>query len=489
VILWTRVTPPPEAARSIPVRWRVARDPELRDVVASGRGVAGPIRDYTVKVDATGLDPGTSWYYSFSALGIDSPVGRTRTLPEGRTDRVRLAFASCANLPFGWFHAYALIARRDDLDAVLHLGDYLYEYANGTFGDGTEIGRIPAPDSELLTLEDYRTRHAQYKSDPDLQALHARHPVIAVWDDHELANNAWRGGAQNHQENEGPWEARRRSALRAYLEWMPMREGLSDGSGRPWREFRFGDLVDLLMLETRLDRDPPVDDPADARALEDPLRRMLGVEEEAWLLERLDASVRDGLAWRVIGQQTMMGQLRDPNGLIDNPDQWDGYPVARQRIFDHIGSHGIRDVVVLTGDLHSAWALELAADPFARGRYDPATGRGALAVEFVTPGVTSPSPIAAAKADATTREVLERHPHVKWVDFAHQGYALLDVDRQRAQCEWYFVSDVRKRRASERLGRVWLTRAGASHLEAVAHASAPRPPRLPAPVPAAQPWR
>ena len=296
VVLWTRVSRPPDAPESIPVRWSVARDPAMTFEVTHGLSVAGPLRDHTVKVDATRLSPGTSYFYRFSALDHDSPVGRTRTLPTGSPSRVRLALCSGSNMAFGYFNAYALLARRTDLDAVLHLGDYLYEYANGTYGDGAPLGRIPQPDREIVTLADYRTRHAQYKSDPDLQEVHRQHPFIAIWDDHEIAKGAWRGGAQNHQPDEGPWKARWQNALRAYLEWMPIREVVMDRSGRAYRRFRFGSLLDLMMLETRLERDRQVSDPGDRSALYDPAGSMLGAQQEQWLLDLLSRSKAAGVA-------------------------------------------------------------------------------------------------------------------------------------------------------------------------------------------------
>nr|MBA3949046.1 alkaline phosphatase D family protein [Acidobacteriota bacterium] len=206
VILWTRATPP-AGRREVAVTCEIAADARFARIVGRTMQMTTAARDFTVKIDALGLEPGATYYYRFSALGEASPTGRTRTLPR-QASRVRLAVASCSNLPWGYFNAYRRIAEREDLDAVLHLGDYIYEYRNGTYGDGTAFGRVPMPDKEITTLEDYRTRHAQYKSDPDLQAAHAMHPWIAVWDDHEFTNNAWRDGAQNHnpEDGEGRWE-------------------------------------------------------------------------------------------------------------------------------------------------------------------------------------------------------------------------------------------------------------------------------------------
>ena len=484
VVLWTRVsvaTPDPVA-----VQWRLARDPGLRDEVARGRVTADPSRDHTVKVDPTGLEPATSYYYRFEAAGHASPIGRTRTLPVGEVERLRFAFASCANIAFGYFNVYALIARRPDLDAVLHLGDYLYEYANATYGDGSALGRAPRPDRELLTLADYRTRHAQYKGDPDLQEAHRQHPFIAVWDDHESANNAWKDGAQNHDPaSEGDWAARKASAMRAWREWMPIREGAADGDGRIYRRFRCGDLADLLMLDTRLvGRDRQARSGHDVETLRDPGRSLLGPAQEAWLLDALSDSQASGVGWRVLGQQVMFAQLVHKDGTIRNPDQWDGYPASRARLLDQLERGGIDDMVVLTGDLHSSWALEISRDPFAAEVYDPATGRGSLAVEFVVPAVSSPGERDPERAARRAAETLARHPHLRWLDLYHRGYGLLDLDRERAQAEWWHVDTVSERRRAERFAKGFRTRRGRSHLEPVVEPSAPRagaPPLAPWP--------
>ncbi|MBI3439958.1 MAG: alkaline phosphatase D family protein [Proteobacteria bacterium] len=253
VIIWTRVTP--EQAGPVPVRWIVARDRELTDVVKSGVIQATDARDYTVKADVTGLRPGAPYFYGFRAGQAHSTTGKTKTLPRGRLDQLKLAVVSCASYPHGFFNAYEAIAHRDDVDVVVHLGDYIYEYGLSGYGGDTAIslGRIPAPQVECIRLADYRQRHAQYKGEAELQAAHAAAPWITVWDDHEVANDDWTGGAENHQPNEGAWADRKRSALQAYYEWMPIRE---PEPGRAFesinRSFQFGDLFTLIMLETRL---------------------------------------------------------------------------------------------------------------------------------------------------------------------------------------------------------------------------------------------
>jgi alkaline phosphatase D len=479
VILWTRVTPA-RLDRAVPVRWRIATDAALRDIVDQGEVNALPQRDFTVKVDALGLAPGRTYYYGFDADGEATPVGRTRTLPVGALPRLRLAVASCANLPFGWFNVYANIAARADLDAVLHLGDYLYEYGPGEYGDGREFGRVHVPAREILDLADYRTRHAQYKRDTDLQAAHRQHPWIVAWDDHESANNAWSGGAGNHDAaREGPWPARRAAAVRAFAEWMPIRELPDDDTGlRTWRSFAFGDLVDLAMLDTRLHGRNLQAKRDDAATIADPARTLLGMDQEAWLARQLRRSQERGAAFRLLGQQVLFGQMLGDERNVLNTDGWDGYPAARQRVFDQLARERIGDVVVLTGDLHSAWALDLTPAPF--GGYDAATGRGALAVEMVTSAVTSPSPFRDAEAaSAAEVRMLRNGPHLKYLNYRQRGYLLLDVTPERAQGEWYFVADITRRGSADLLGAAYATARGSNHLLPMAAPSAANPERPP----------
>lgn len=467
VVLWTRAQG--RDAGTVDVEWRVASDPEFGDVVASGSLRTGPERDYTVKVDPAGLAPGRRYWFAFSADGHTSPVGRTKTLPAPGTptDHLRLAFASCSNYAFGYFNAYGLIAERDDLDLVLHLGDYIYEYQNGQYGDGTALGRIPLPDHEIVTLDDYRLRYATYRTDPDLQEVHATHPFVCVWDDHELANNAWSGGAKNHDPaTEGSWRERRRAAVQAYLEWMPIREtGLAGGAGRIYRSFRYGDLADIVMLDTRLvGRAAEAKSPEDVATIWDRTRSLLGPTQEAWFFDELRRSKRDAVAWRIVGQQVMLGQLRGRNGLIINTDQWDGYAASRQRLLDLLKNEAISDVVVLAGDLHSSWAQDIALDPYDRQVYSPRSGHGSLAVEFVTPGITSPGVTDPDKADARAATARQANPHLRWVDLIHRGYAILDVTPEHARAEWYFVDTVTEQRRAEHLAKAWQTRRGRNSL-------------------------
>jgi alkaline phosphatase D len=478
VVLWTRISGDADAPKTVVVAWVIAKDPKLKNVVATGATSTNEGIDFTVKVDPDGLDAGTTFYYRFRALGHDSPVGRCRTAPRGNVARARLAFVSCSNYPYGYFNAYAALAQRADLDAVIHLGDYIYEYANGQYGDGAALGRTPSPDREITTLSDYRGRHAQYKTDPDLQEAHRQHAFIAVWDDHEVANDAWQNGAENHQADEGSFQERKAAAVQAYFEWMPIRGEQQDGAGRVYRSFHYGKLVDLIMLDTRnAGRDQQVADPCDFTHIADPNRQLLGAEQETWFFSELERSQRRGVRWRLLGQQVMFAQLVNvlaPGGCVFNPDQWDGYAAARGRVLAKLQSGGIDNVVVLTGDIHSSWGSEIATTPFDPATYNPATGAGSLAVEFVTPAVTSPGIDDATQAAQFGGAIRATHPHIKYVDLFHRGYALLDITKERVQCEWYHVPTIKERSDAESLANSLQVKSGTNHLIAAPVASTPR---------------
>lgn len=476
VIIWTRVT----GSGRVPVRWRVALDPAQRRVVKAGSFTTGPERDHTVKVDVRGLRPGTRYYYAFEALGGRSPVGRTITAPTGATGHLRLAVVSCSNWQAGWFNGYARIADRDDVDVVVHLGDYLYEYGNGD--DRYGAGRDHDPPHEMVTLADYRRRHAQYKTDPDLQRLHGRVPFVVLWDDHESANDAWRGGAENHDPaTEGDWQARKAAAVQAYSEWMPIRAGDPSVISR---NLPFGDLAELVVLDTRLERDQQIGATGltllNGLGIDDPDRRMLGDRQRAFLDDRLSRSTA---RWKVLAQQVMLAQwnlVGLPRGVLDvlplrnggnalNPDQWDGYVAERDRFFATVRRHDVDGLLVLTGDLHTSFANDLVEDPYDVTRYNPVSGRGALGVELVTPSITSANfadlgPGIVRTLEAGTKAL---NPHMRWVNYDRHGYVLLDLTHERARADWWFVDDVATRGGGESRASSWQVRAGERFLRAV----------------------
>jgi alkaline phosphatase D len=475
VILWTRVSG--LGAEPAAVSWVVATDPALEQIAQMGTAEASAARDFTVKVDVRGLAAGRTYYYRFQTDAGPSPVGRTRTAPSGAVARARFGVASCSSFAQGYFHAYRALARRADLDAVIHLGDYIYEYGPGDFGSdrGTE------PAHEAITLSDYRLRHAQYKRDPDLQEVHRQHPFIVVWDDHESANNAWKDGAQNHTPGvEGSWGDRKAAAQQAYAEWMPIREQPpgEGGAAKIWRKLAWGDLADIILLDTRLwARSESSSAVLSGPPPEDPGRTLLGDDQAAWLEQQIGGSTA---RWKLIGQQVMVANLILSPGMLVNLDQWQGYPASRRRLLDFLRTSGARDVIMLTGDIHSSWAAELVLDPSDPGGYDPATGRGALAVELITPGITSPGLPPTFNGFIETAR--PHNPHMRWFDLVQQGYLVLDVTAERTQASWYLFPDIKRPSAApEAFGAAWSVKSGSARLEQDA-AAAPAP-EGPAPAP------
>ncbi len=469
VLLWTRVS---GGGGEVPVRWTMASNPTLTRVVARGETRTGAARDFTVKVDVTGLAPGTTYYYRFDALGAQSAVGRTRTLPPSGASRLRLALMSCSNYPFGYFNAYARVAERLDLDAVLHVGDYIYDYQQGRYFDPDLAAARPVdPPAEILALDDYRRRYALYRTDPDLQAAHQQHPFIGVWDDHEIANNAWHGGAENHQPQEGDFHARRAAAYRAFLEWLPVRDPGTARQPLIYRSFAIGDLADLTMLDTRLiGRDQQVPR-TDISGLDDPGRRLLGAAQEAWLGDELREAVRANSRWQILGQQVMFAPQSVSGAVAGNPDSWDGYRAERSRIFDLVEQLRVPNLVVLTGDVHSSWGYDLPRRP--DDGYDPATGRGSLGVEIVCPAISSPPPFQGADAATRTAAILQARPHLKFLDGASRGYVVLDITRERLQADWWLLDTVKERSREQRFARGLVCEAGARHLAGASGPMAP----------------
>ena len=501
VVIWTRVTPTEAstpgsgAGPKVSVEWEVATDRRFRDVVRRGTFATGPSRDHTVKVDVTGLDPATWYHYRFSLRGETSRIGRTRTAPghDAEPDHLRFGVVSCANLQAGWFSAYRGLAARDDLHAVVHLGDYLYEYGPGQYGYGQDDVDIRKhrPAHEMVSLADYRQRHAQYKRDADLQDLHAKYPWIVTWDDHEVANDAYRNGAENHDAAEGDFRARRARAHRAYDEWMPARldgtAALGDGD-RLFRRLRFGRLAELSMLDLRTYRDKQVDTvptpaPNPDPATSDPARTITGDRQLDWLRDSLSS---DRPQWKLVGNPVMIAPIdfgSVPDDLVDpvndvtgmmprdgapyNVDQWDGYTADRKRIFDHIRNHGVKDALFITGDIHSGWACEL---PYDASTYPVGDSAG---VEFVCTSVTSNNlkDLTGSPARTTSRPVEEgikaNNRHVKYLDFDSHGFSVLDITAKRAQMDWFVIGDRADRDTKITWSVSYATRAGTGRVESV----------------------
>ena len=497
VILWTRVTPTPDAAPGsgvgpdVSVGWQVAHDRDFRDVVAEGTFATGPDRDHTVKLEATGLRPRTTYFYRFLYDGVTSRTGRTRTAPAAETspEGLRFGVVSCANLPGGYFSAYRHLAARDDLDAVLHLGDYFYEYGPGEYGEV----RRPVPAKETVSLADYRQRHAQYKADADLQELHASAAFVVTWDDHETTNDAYRAGAENHQpESEGDWFERKARARRAYDEWMPVRLGgsvdLGDGT-RLFRRLRFGTLAELSLLDLRTYRSKQAElavtaVPSPDGTVSDPDRSITGDAQMRWLKDALLGDAQ----WKLVGNPVMIApvvfpplpndlteRINDVTGLLPengapyNVDQWDGYTADRKEVVRHLADHGVKDTVFLTGDIHSGWACDL---PLDAGTYPAESGRS-VAVEFVCTSVTSDnlddltgSPPRTSSL-AVEAGIQANNRHVKYLNFDDHGFSVLDVTSERAQMDYYVVSDRTDPRATATWTASWATDARSQRVHPV----------------------
>jgi alkaline phosphatase D len=469
VMLWTRHVPGGRLA------WQVSRTPDFARIAAEGEVVAEAEHDFCVKPVATGLRPGSWYHYRFrDARGGFSPVGRTRTLPEGRTPSFSLGIFSCANLAFGFFNAYAHAAARRDLDLLVHLGDYYYEYHRGKYPSERETvtGRVLEPAHEAVALADYRLRHAAYRADPDLQRLHASAPMVMMWDDHESANDSWSGGAENHDSaKEGTWTARKAAAQRAYREWLPVSENA-------WDSYEIGNLATLFRPETRLTArsKPPVYAEIVRRgedmkaslmrfrdgAWRDPERTMMGSEQEAWLAGAFKRSAGQGTRWQLLAQQTVMGSWALPVearawmradapaevrrltaigtaaaevGLPLNLDAWDGYPAARDRLL-RSALDADSNLLVLSGDSHNGWAFDLDLAGTAAG------------AEFAGSSVTSPGLEAYAPGvapDEIVRAVRARNPALKWAEMSRRGYMALTLTPDRATGEWLSMDTVRSR--------------------------------------------
>jgi len=430
VIIWTRVTPDTVSSDPIIVSWQMATDTGMTNVVGSGSLITSNVADYTVKVDVTNLNANTWYYYEFECNGKKSPRGRTRTAPQTGADSLRFAIVSCANLEAGFFNAYKVLLNRADFDAVICLGDYIYEYESGGYSPNATANRQWLPSNEILSLSDYRERYSTYHLDEDLRRLHQQFPFINIWDDHETANDAWMNGAENHTSaSEGPFAVRKANAKQAYFEWLPIRQqaGVTD----PYQIFRkltYGNLVDFIMLDTRLHgRDLQAG--TTGATVTSNSRQLLGTDQFTWLGNRLDSSAAQ---WKILTQQIMIAPLK-VFGQAVNGDQWDGYPAERNRVFNHILNHNIKNVVAITGDIHSSWANDLPTSS-----YNGSTGSGSAGVEFVGPSVTSPGlsiPLGAAAIQAS-------NSHIKYADLSQHGFMILDINTTRTQCDWYYINTI-----------------------------------------------
>ncbi|MGB5078095.1 MAG: alkaline phosphatase D family protein, partial [Sphingorhabdus sp.] len=389
VLLWTRYVNPTGGPSRM--RVEISESKDFVKIAGGGQMVTGPWRDHTVKVTVAGLAPGKwHWFRFIAPDGSISPVGRTKTLPVGKVSQFNIAIFSCANLGFGEFNAYGHAAQRNDIDMVLHMGDYIYEYGRGGYDGGAKFAERIFPADEILTLADYRLRYASYRSDRQLQALHAAFPMIPNTDDHEGANDSWEGGAQNSTPDEGDWSVRRNAAMQVWREWLPVGE-------QPWKSYEIGELATYFRTDTRMiarsrpyaigelirggDQEKALTEFHDG-AWQDSAMTMFGSEQESWLARGL---ARDNALWSVLGSGTNMGYNYTPDdavtwvpansaertrnyvrqgiaaakaGLPYNLDNWGGYPAARSRLLG-AAQQADANLVVVTGDSHNGWAFDL----------------------------------------------------------------------------------------------------------------------------------
>ena len=480
VILWTRVTPDNPNDGPVDVVWEMDKDSDFGSLAASGTFTTNAARDWTVKVDAGDLDSGASYYYRFRVGDNVSPVGKTKTLPEGSVNSARFAVVSCSNWQHGYFNAYDHIARQDHFDAFIHLGDYYYEYAATDYLDenGVKTGRLHEPRHEIVSLDDYRLRHAQYRTDNGLQGVTAKMPLIAIWDDHESSNDSWQGGAENHQAGEGEWDARKQAALRAYYEWMPIREPKA-GRVRSdiFRSYDWGDLLTLVTVETRLtaraepiiidDYFPSIKAANSAEAFKSDVlyaegREMFGPVQQDFILDTLKTSKAEGKAWRVLANQVIMGRLLTPDmspyvteeamvniekdwsGVRDfvglskfnlpvYPDSWDGYPVARENFYAELIKADIHDLVVLTGDAHEFWVNDLTSEAGEK-----------VGIECVTTSVSSKTMTAYLGGATEDYSLLltQSNADAKYYNALHNGYIDLTLTPRSGKVRMMAVDTV-----------------------------------------------
>ncbi|KAL9130421.1 MAG: hypothetical protein Q9217_001388 [Psora testacea] len=460
-------TAPPSKA-PICVSYRVASDNAFSKVVDSGMAYTSSDVDYTLKVEAQNLSPYTRYYYQFSVCNsnVSSPVGRTKTTPAAGdlATKIGLAVYSCSNFPFGFFNAFGNPVRKSSVDYVLHLGDYIYEYKNGDYGDGQSIGRVPLPDRTIFTLYDYRKRLATYRTDLDLLLSHQTFPWIPVWDDHEVADNTYRDGSSELNNTEASFitdggvsvDQRKMNAVRAYFEWMPIRQVEMDDNLRIWRSFSFGSLFDLVILDTR-QYDRSITDlywntHYVNEISNDASRSMMGSRQENWFYSQL---INSKATWRVIGSQTVFSRLNESIAYgNEDPfdfDAWDGYQANRNRTFRTLYQHNIGNNIVIAGDSHANWVSDLVwldTQP-----YDPATGSGSIGVEFAGTAVSSPSPagqnISIKAANNASNILVNVNRELQWSELYYRGYFELQIGHDSVNASYFGMPTVVNRNPNE----------------------------------------
>ena len=500
VILWTRLTVDDQSVR-LDVIWEIAVDRNFNQIINTGKVQTSLAQDFTVKVDATKLKSNQSYFYRFRFGGVISAIGQTKTLPE-TSHSVKFAVCSCSNYPAGYFYVYREMAKQE-VDVVIHLGDYIYEYGQDGYAteDATKLGRVLASDNnkEIIKLDDYRKRYALYRSDADLQALHQRHPFIVIWDDHELSNDTWKDGAENHQANEGSFVDRKLAALQAYFEWMPIRPVAVNDHLNIYRQFDFGSLVQLTMLDTRIlarDKQLSYGDYMTASGLDinrfqtdltNPARTLMGYAQREWLQQKLAQS---SAIWNVLGQQVLMAKMWIPAELLlslaaitsgtatsdalakmnaqitelvtlkirllkadpsltavekarittlapYNLDAWDGYYAEREMMYASLKKMN-KKIVVLAGDTHNAWSSDLHTQSGDKVGIE-------LAVSSVSsPGMEKYLNIPLAQLQQFEMAFSTLIDELNYTNLNQRGYLKVSFTDQYMHSEWIFVNSVKE---------------------------------------------
>ncbi len=419
-ILWTRVG---EVGRSGRLSYEIARDPGFRDVVRRSTTRAAAVRDFCVRQPVTGLEPGEEYFYRFHTKRSDSPVGRLRTLrPPDSREVTRIGFFSCQKYRAGYYTAHAGLAAEPDLDMVVCLGDYIYEEREAKSTprkDTTGANR----DGEVQTLPEFQEKYRLYKRDPHLQAMHAMHPYVAVWDDHEVENDYAGQGPGDVVDRRIPFAARRRNGYEAFFQYHPVQRDADDRS-RIYRSIPLG-AAELFLTDQRQYRDalacePLTPCPQGAAAG----RSILGATQRDWLLDGL---ARSRAPWKVLASQVMLAGLDLPPGVQLNADQWDGYADERRIIGERLLAAGVRDVTTITGDIHTFFAGTVTTT----GR----TGGTPFATEFVGGSITSGGinetlagrGVPAGGGPLTPRTLLTANPHLAYAETEAKGYGVLEA--------------------------------------------------------------
>lgn len=434
VILWTKVTLDKKVAKA-KIYWELSEDEDFTSIVRKGEGVTSNGDDFVLKPDVQGLNENTEYYYRFRYNGTNSIVGKTKTLPS-ESQEIDIAFASCSNFEWGYFNNYRFIAQDTSVDVVVHLGDYIYEYGIGGYGD-TSLHRWNVPAHEIVSLDDYRTRYSLYRLDKDLIKAHQLKPFITTWDDHESANNSYVTGAQNHQpEKEGEWNARAKAARKAYYEWLPVRKKKDEPL---YRSFEVGSLLNLVILDTRLEGRTEQRN-MDDEDFNDPERSILGKKQYAWLVDNL----QEKHTWKIIGNQVPFGPIYLPNESKGNKymDGWDGYPYEQQKLQNEL--KGIDNVVFVTGDYHRSFAFE--NNPEASS-----SSNNNVALEFVVTSITSANAdayMSDEKVKIQNDKYLEYNPHMKYANSADHGYLVLHVSQSKITADFVYATDIESTEAS-----------------------------------------